>query len=132
VSQRALDERSTMPPRRTACGHQGKMPRGRRDVRAHSDPISRRDSSTILASKDAMTTIKENLQKELNALLKLRDELKVQAHLGKLEAKDALLRIENEIPVLEKTMDESIDKASSAIREAMKDAQKALDRLRAH
>ncbi len=76
--------------------------------------------------------MKESFKKELLALKKLRDELAVQAHLGKMEAKDALIRVENELPGLEAKFDESIEKASAAVKDALKDAQKALDRVREH
>ncbi|MBK8014398.1 MAG: hypothetical protein IPK13_24000 [Deltaproteobacteria bacterium] len=48
-----------------------------------------------------MNNMKDELKKEIEDLKRLRDQLRVQAHLGKAEAKDAWSRIEASWPEVE-------------------------------
>ncbi|MCB9654876.1 MAG: hypothetical protein H6729_12175 [Deltaproteobacteria bacterium] len=51
-----------------------------------------------------MNKVKEELKKEIEDLKRLRDELRVQAHLGKAEAKDAWSRLEASWPDVEEKL----------------------------
>jgi hypothetical protein len=75
-------------------------------------------------------TFKETMKQELGELRKMKDELELQAHLGKLEAKDALRRIERSLPDFEKGIDAAVEKTSTALRDAVKEAKKVLDGLK--
>ena len=74
---------------------------------------------------------KEKARKEMNATLdrmrELRDEVRVKAHLGKMEVKQRYAEIEARLNVLE----EQAAKNSSAVsRKVVDDAIRALEKLR--
>lgn len=80
-----------------------------------------------------MKTFKEAMKHELGELQRLKDELKLQAHLGKREAQTALERLEAAWPELEAKLGahagDAVEHAAHALRTALRDADAALARI---
>ena len=76
---------------------------------------------------DTRLELKAELQKSAAALRALRDELRVQIHLGRLEAKDEWRRLE---PRLESVLEQAAKDVSEASRTAVKELTDAARKLR--
>lgn len=60
---------------------------------------------------------KNIIQKELEELTRMRDELRLKLHLGKADARDALARLEQRWPEVERKMKELERESSTAAAE---------------
>ena len=76
---------------------------------------------------DARSEFKAELEKSTATLRTLRDELRVQIHLGKLEAKDEWRKLE---PRLESALERAEKDVSEASRVAVKELTDAARKLR--
>ena len=84
-----------------------------------------------------MTKLRDELHKEIDDLKRIRDELKVQAHLAKAEAKEIWQQLEATWPELKKNLakieslaSESIDEVASATRTLIDSLRKGYERFR--
>ena len=80
---------------------------------------------------------RKQLSEEFETLRTIRDELKVQAHLGKLEAHDVWeslekdwQQLESRMSVVAKASSESLDDIGQAARELAREIQRGYKRLR--
>ena len=76
---------------------------------------------------DTRLELKAELEKGAAALRTLRDELRVQVHLGRLEARDEWRRLE---PRLESVLEQAAKDVSEASRTAVKELTDAARKLR--
>ena len=76
---------------------------------------------------DTRLELKAELEKSAAALRTLMDELRVQVHLGQLEAKDEWRRLE---PRLESVLEQAAKDVSEASRTAVKELTDAARKLR--
>jgi hypothetical protein len=75
--------------------------------------------------------LKEAISHEFNDVKRRRDELRVQAHLARADAKDALDRIESRWPELERKLKELEQSSSKAVDEIAKSARRLIDEIKA-
>ena len=76
---------------------------------------------------DSRAELRAELEKSAATLRTLRDELRVQLHLGKLEAKDEWRRLE---PRLESALERAGSEVSEASRAVVKELTDAAEKLR--
>lgn len=74
---------------------------------------------------------KANLRKELEDLVRLRDELKVQAHLGAAEAREEWARLEGKLGQLQEEFGRIGEHAKPSLEELRKGAEGLAQELRA-
>jgi imidazoleglycerol phosphate dehydratase HisB len=79
-----------------------------------------------MATTHHKTDLKSELDKSIAFLRTLRDEVKVQVHLGRLDAQTKWHEVE---PRLEAALQKAATEASEASQKAILDATKALERF---
>ena len=79
---------------------------------------------------NASTQFKESLQRELAALASARDELKLQMHLAKAEAKDEWHKLEDNFSRLEEELKRTSSGIEAPLRELGSAARGMLDELK--
>lgn len=77
-----------------------------------------------------MTKLKETLDKEVEELRRVRDQLKVQAHLGKAEFKDAWARLEAHWPKVEEKLKKLESETSEFKDELLESAKDLVEEIR--
>ena len=74
---------------------------------------------------------RERLDRELDELRGLRDELKVRVHLGKADAKDLWERLEKRYHEVEAQLRRTVRRSEAPLHEIGEGARKLIDELRA-
>lgn len=70
-----------------------------------------------------------SVHKEVSALAQLRDQLRVQAHLGKLEAREELEKLEPTWLKVKGHLDHAAEEVGGELKELLKDIRKGYERL---
>ncbi len=76
------------------------------------------------------TELKQELEKSLNSLRTMRDEVRVRLHLAGMEAKDQWNRLEPRIVELENEIGRAAEDVSDTSRTALNDILKSVKKLR--
>ncbi len=82
-----------------------------------------------MAAQDASKT-KQDFEKAIARLRQLRDEIKVQAHLASMDAKDAWKKLEPSLAELEQKMGQVTDASRAKAQELLKRFAELRDRLK--
>lgn len=84
-----------------------------------------------------MTTVTKTLKHELEDLKRMRDEIRVQAHLARADAKDAWVRlekiwaeVEKQIRMVERESQTAGDQMSSALKKLLGELRSGYEKLR--
>jgi hypothetical protein len=78
---------------------------------------------------DMTSELKADLQKSLDALATLRDEIRVRLHLAGMDAKDAWNRLEPRLLEAEKLAEDVSDTSRTAMEEVVKKVREFKDSL---
>ncbi len=81
-----------------------------------------------MTSNDARKT----LDRLLGEVRTLRDEIKVQIHLGSMEAKDAFAKLEPKLREVERDIQEAGETARAKLHERLEDLRTALQKAGGH
>lgn len=78
----------------------------------------------------ARTEAKKTLESMRDDLLQLRDTVRLKAHLGTMELRDQLERIEPDVRAFERRVEKAGAEAGSELKESWAHLKRALERMR--